>query len=269
MHNEHQTFSSVNEHARRVWCTFVIVIMVALCCCHCNSGDDFAPDISPYEIMDRHYSKAFASQPQRAMQTMEYFGDIEVTGSDVEGSFHFWLTPPVCNLEYWRFNDVEQWDGDNGTATWTCFDGELMSRDDDWTAQRRTVDSLLWLRLDADSLSDWFNLTYLGIEEVNDHACYVIQRTNAVTSDTTVSFIDTVSLIGRKDVLKMKDWSSEVLHSDFREVDGNLMAFRQRWVDLGSDPKPTMVLHYQERLINRSIDSTIYDPPANCPPPWP
>ncbi len=188
----------------------------------CSPARAEEPD--PREIFKRHYEAVGGLERLKALQSGYSEGRIVYDG--LTGTFKQWEAHPIffrLDEEYPVFHQAS---GDDGNQAWVKdVNGKVLIQRDPDTIRRREVQIRLENFEHLDPGSDFFNLTYEGLQIVDDRPCHVVRTTNRLNKDICRSYFDAKNYHQLRQVLKQPDMEIETRFSDFREVEGLLHPF--------------------------------------------
>jgi hypothetical protein len=212
----------------------------------------------PYQILHHHYEAIGGLERLKAERTSYFEGKIEVIG--LEGTIKQWAKMPILKRQEVDLGIFRQTVGDNGRFGWIVDqNGKLQIKKDEATVKKRKVDELLATYDHLDPESEYFTLTLEGIQPVGDVDCYVVRIANNINSDVRLEHINTSDFYLEKSIAMEADHEVHTLHSDFRDVDGIKVPFRQDIEILPIGQKQTIQLSTYESNIE--IESSLFEPP--------
>ena len=216
----------------------------------------------PYEILEAHYEAIGGLELLKAEKTRYFEATLSLFG--LEGQVREWQQKPIRQRQEVDLGIIRQTTGDSGEYAWMVdSNGKLQVMKDEATLKRRKVDALLasfdHIRRD----SEHFVLTLEGTEGVGGKACYVLHLANTVDGNTRTYYVGTDDFLMYKSITREADHESHTLFSDFREVAGLTIAFRQDIELLPLGQKQTVTIVKYES--NPPIDEEIFQPPGAGP----
>jgi hypothetical protein len=220
----------------------------------------FAELADPFIILGKHYEAIGGIEQLKAQRTSHIKGTVVIEGSGLEGTYEEWRERPIRSRQEIDLGIIKQTEGDNGEFSWIVdHNKKLLIRKDERSAKERQVRLLLaeYDHLNRDSEN--FSVAYEGTDTVAEATCYVVQITNSINDNILTQFIDTSSFLLLKSVEVSPDQEQHTTYSDYREVDGIMIAFQQRVTVY-----PTgMVQRMQITEVARNIDinPALYEPP--------
>jgi hypothetical protein len=216
----------------------------------------------PYEILAAHYEAIGGLELLKAEKTRYFEATLQLFG--LEGQIKEWQQRPIRQRQEVDLGIIKQTTGDTGDYAWMVdSNGKLQVMKDETTLKRREVDKLVadfeHLRRD----SEHFVLTFEGTEDVNGTACYVVNLANTIDENTRTYYVGKDDLRMYKSITREADHESHTLFSDFRDVDGLTIAFRQdiELLPLGQKQTATIVKYES----NPEIDEALFQPPGAGP----
>jgi len=237
-----------------------LILLALVLVCALAPATQAAADITdPYEVLDRYYEALGGLDSVKAEQTLHFEATLSVAG--LEGTVHHWEARPDRSRTEVNLVVFTQTTGDNGVIAWEVGpNGKLRIEKDPNALERREVGRRLALFEHLDPASDVFVVTLAGIEQVEGTDCYVIGVASESYHVERTWYIDVVDFLLRKSVEVRPDMQQHAVHSDFREVNGVLHAFRQDIEVLPIGQTQTMVTTLLE--TNVDIDSRLFEPPG-------
>ncbi|MFH1689526.1 MAG: aspartyl protease family protein [Candidatus Eisenbacteria bacterium] len=222
---------------------------------------DAASDITdPYEVLSRHYEALGGLDALRAEESLHFEATFSVSG--LEGTVRHWEARPDRSRTEVDLVVFSQTTGDNGTTAWEVDgNGKLRIEQDPGALARREVGRRLALFEHLDPASDAFTVTLSGTEQVDGADCYVVRVSSESDHVDRTWYIDVADFLLRKSVDVRPDMQQHAVHSDYREVNGVLHAFRQDIEMLPIGQRQTMVATLFE--TNVDIDPGLFDPPSD------
>lgn len=216
----------------------------------------------PYRILEAHYEAMGGLDLLKAEKTRYFEATLSLFG--LEGGVKEWQQKPIRQRQEVDLGIIRQITGDSGEYAWMVdSNGKLQIMKDETTLKKREVDRLIadfeHLRRD----SEYFSLTLEGVEDVNGTACYVLNLANTIDENTKTYYIGTDDFRMYKSINRESDHESHTVFSDFRDVGGILIAFRQdiELLPLGQKQTATIVKYES----NPEIDETLFEPPGAGP----
>jgi len=194
----------------------------------------------------------------KAEKTSYFEGTIEVVG--LEGTIRQWTMKPILKRQEVDLLVFTQTVGDNGRFSWMVDqNGKLQIKKDEATVKRRKVEELLATYDHLDPGSRHFRLTFEGIQLVGDVDCYTVKIANNINEDIRLEYINTSNFYLEKSITMETDHEVHTLHSDFRDVNGVMIPFRQDIEILPIGQKQTIQLSQYESNIE--IEASLFEPP--------
>ncbi len=239
--------------------TKAVVLALLLFCLFTNFGQ---ADISdPYEILQKHYEAVGGIERIKAQETKHFQGTIEIEGTGFGGTFEEWSQRPIKSRQDVDLTVFKLTEGDNGEFSWRVDqNGRLQIKRDEKSLKERQIKTLLAEFDHLNRESPNFDLAFAGIDKVGQTDCYVVEMTNSINKDVATSYYDKSDFRLLKTVLKKSDGEMHTLFSDYREVDGVLVAFREETTEYPTKMKQIMQITNLE--TNVPIDPSVFEPPA-------
>ena len=214
-----------------------------------------------YTILNKYFQAMGGLDRMKAEKSLYFEGDLSLGG--LTGTIKYWGQRPDLSRSDVDLGILKITQGDHGDYTWTIdSNGKLqkVTNFDEATAKRREVQKYLENYEFADPKSKIFTVTYNGKQDVDSVACYRLQITNNINSDTLTYFIDTKDYLLVKSISVGGDDSNDSYFKDYRNIDGLMVAFWTKQV-------PHRTHQAQELTIttyvsNPEIDPSTFEPPS-------
>ncbi len=238
--------------------TFVIIATAALVLAAASA---WAALKDPYEIMSRYYDAIGGLDKVKAQKTGHVEGTIALEGTGLQGTFVEWNEAPIKSRQDVDLTILKQTTGDNGEYAWSVDpNGKLQISRDERSVKDRQVKLLMaqYEHLARDSKT--FALALEKIDTAAGAACYVIRITNTINQDTLRQYIDTATFRLLRSAAKAPDSDTRTTYSDYRNVDGVLVAFRQEALLLPTGMKQIAQLTMME--ANIAVNPVLFEPPT-------
>ena len=224
------------------------------------SGRSWAqPLTDPYEILTKHYEAMGGLERLKTERTRYFEATISVYG--LEGTVREWDETPIQKRQEVDIKVFKQISGDNGKFAWTVDqNGKLQIQKDESTLNKRKVDELMAVydHLNRDSKN--FTLTFEGTEKVGTADCYVVKIANSINKDYMLFYVNTSNLYLEKMTRVSPDQELRAVFSDYRNVNGIQVAFRQENEIAPIGQKQTVQITKYESNI--AIDPALFEPPG-------
>ncbi len=238
------------------------VIICSLILSFLISGSVFAELSDPYEIYLKHYEATGGLEKHKAIKSIFVEGEIDLVGTGLKGSFKQWNELPLRNRQEVDLTIIKQTTGDNGENSWMVDqNGKLRINRDEMTIKQRKLQKLIAEFAHLDKKSEFLKLDFQGKDTVGDVNCYVIMMTNTINDDSTISYFDTESFYLLKTISRMPSGQSITINSDFREIDGMIVSYKQEMTMLPVNM--TQIAQINKMEYNISIDPALFEPPAD------
>jgi outer membrane lipoprotein-sorting protein len=215
----------------------------------------------PYKILESHFNAIGGLDRLEAQTTAYKEGKITIVGAGLEGTFKQWSERPLKSRQETDLKVVSEISGDNGDMSWHVdANGKLLIRRDENTLKERRVRRLMSEYEYANPATEYFALTYEGIEKVDNKDCYVVKMTNTINRDVQRNFYDKSSFYLLKEIITRPDNEHQVIYSDFRKVEGLVLPFKETVRELPTNE--TITVEYSIYELNPKIESALFEPPA-------
>lgn len=236
----------------------VLILFLATALSHCTGLHAELTD--PFIILDKHYEAMGGIEQLQAQRTSHMKGTVVIEGSGLEGTFEEWREMPIRSRQEIDLGIIKQTEGDNGEFSWIVdHNNKLLIRKDERSVKERQVRLLLaeYDHLNGDSEN--FSLAYVGTDTVAEATCYLVKITNNINDNILTQYIDTSSFLLLKSVEVSPDQEQHTTYSDYREVDGIMIAFQQRVTVYPTGMVQRMQI--TEVAHNIDINPALYEPP--------
>jgi outer membrane lipoprotein-sorting protein len=212
----------------------------------------------PYEILARHYDAIGGLEKFEAESTSYFEGTISIFG--MEGTIKQWEHPPYRQRQELSLPVFSYVTGDNGEYAWVVDqNGKLQIQKDEQTLKKREVEALMSAYDFMDPDSDVFTVTYEGIEPVNGEDCYVVKIANNINENVRKLYIRKSDYYEVKSDVIEPDHEMDTVFSDFRDIDGRMIAFRHEIEILPIGQ--SQVVQITKYESNIEIDPAVFEPP--------
>ncbi|UCD16852.1 MAG: aspartyl protease family protein [Candidatus Zixiibacteriota bacterium] len=214
----------------------------------------------PYEILNNHYRAIGGMDRLKALKTVYKEGTISIDGTGLEGTLKSWTELPNKSRQEVDLTVLKQVSGDNGEFAWSVDSNrKIQINRDEKTLEKRRIGMLAaeYDFLNPDSKN--FTVTFEGIKKVENTDCYAVKIANSINDDITISYYDTASFMQVGADVMEPDAQVISIYSDFRDVDGIIMAFKEV-----STFQPTGMIQrveFTRTETNNPIDPSIFEPP--------
>jgi len=236
-----------------------ILIALALVCALAPVARAAADIVDPYEVLERYHEALGGLDRVKAEEALHFEATLSVAG--LEGTISHWEVRPDRSRTYVDLVVFTQTTGDNGTTAWEVgMNGKLRIEQDPGALARREVSRRLALFEHLDPASDIFTVSLEGVEQIDGADCYVVRVASESDHVERVWYIDVADFLMRKSIDIQPDMQQHAVHSDYRDVNGVLHAFRQDIEVLPIGQKQTIVTTLLE--TNVDIDPALFEPPA-------
>jgi hypothetical protein len=219
------------------------------------------PLSDPYQILEKHFD-AIGGLDRLMTQTATYQeGNITIIGAGLEGTFKQWSARPLKLRQETDLEVVSEVSGDNGDVSWHVdANGKLLIRRDENTLKEREVRRLMSEYAYADPETKYFTLTFEGVEKVNNKDCYVVKIANTINKDIQRNLYDKASFYLLKTIIVRPDNETHITYSDFREVDGFVLPFKELINQLPTNE--AIAVEYTLYKLDPKIDTALFEPPS-------
>ena len=214
----------------------------------------------PYLILEKHYEAIGGLDRLRSIQTLYAEGTIGIVGSDLTGVLMLWTSKPQKMRQEVDFKIAKMISGDNGDFRWMVdANGKILVQRDEAVTTEREVQRHMENFEHLDPESEYFAVTFEGVEEVDGTKCYVIKVQNSINETVEHYFYSTESFYLLKRITIRPDREEHTVYTDFREVDGMIMPFHELIETLPTGEKQKIT--YAKYEFNRVIDPIVFEPP--------
>jgi hypothetical protein len=220
-----------------------------------------AQEISdPFEILNRYFEATGGLSRLMAEQTSYSEGTISLGG--MEGTLKVWTSKPGRSKVEVALGPLNITQGDNGEHAWVLDQNgklQVITNPDEATAKRRQVRMLIEEYAFAKQGSEIFTVKLEGVEQVNGRDCYVVRISNNINFDSYTAYVNTQTYMQDKAAFVEDDQSRDVYYSDYREIEGLLVPFKQKEVSHITGQAQDMIL--TQYVSNPEIDEALFEPP--------
>ncbi|KPJ73901.1 hypothetical protein AMJ52_02740 [candidate division TA06 bacterium DG_78] len=214
----------------------------------------------PYTILNKHFETMGGLDAVKAEETVYAEGIVVIEGTGLQGPFKQWVAKPLFSREEVDLEVIRQLSGDNGQLSWIVdANGKLHIEKDEDALKRREVKKLLAEYDHLNPESQYFTLTFDGIEKVGTFECYVITMTNTINEDVKKDFYDTVQYSLVKTIDIHPDEEIHTIYTDYRDVNGVKHAFKETQEIFPIGQRVLVTISKYE--INVPIASAVFEPP--------
>ncbi len=178
----------------------------------------------PYAILSAHYVAIGGLERLKNEKTSYMRGTIRF--AEMDGELQVWAEGIRYRREvdYPAFSQIE---GDNGSYMWSVdLNNKQLVYKDPETLKRRKIRELLEDFENFNPMSEYFELIFKGIDDVNGEQCYVIETRNTINRDVYYDYfsIETFRLL--RQTIQEPYLKITTHYSDFRTLNEMTYAFR-------------------------------------------
>ena len=239
----------------------LMVIALPVLAILANPAFSEKPLSDPYQILKRHFDTIGGLDRLKSQTTTYKEGRITIVGAGLEGTFKQWTERPLKLRQETDLKVVSEISGDNGDVSWHVdANGKLLIRRDENTLKERQVRQLMSEYEYADPASEYFTLTFDGVQKVDDQDCYVIAISNTINKNIQRNFYDLSNFYLLKEILTRPDNEYQVIYSDFRKVEGFVLPFKETGRELPTNE--IITVEYSIYELNPKVDIALFEPPA-------
>jgi len=215
----------------------------------------------PYQILAKHFEAIGGLDNLRAQKTVFKEGTISIEGTGLEGTFKQWSERPLKLRQETDLKVVSSVNGDNGEFSWLVDqNSKVLIKRDEITLKERQVRKMMEEYDYAGPESEYFTVTFEGVEKITGRDCYVVKITNNINQDIQKNFYDQDNFYLLKTVTVKPDYETHISYSDFRKVDGFVIPFREDVTQLPTNE--TFVAKYSSYKFGIDVDETLFEPPS-------
>lgn len=214
----------------------------------------------PYQILAKHYAAVGGLEVLKAQKTIYKQSTVTIEPAGLKGILKQWSERPLKMRQEIDLTVVQSVFGDNGEHAWSVDpNGKLQVRRDERTMQERKIRKLMneYKHLEPDS--PYFTLLYKGIEKVDAEDCHIVEITNTINDDTLLHYYSTASFYLLKSISIGPAMEEHTSYSDFREIEGMVLPFRESVEVLPTNEK--QVFEHAEYKFNLEIEPLLFEPP--------
>ncbi|KYK38108.1 MAG: hypothetical protein AYK18_07990 [Theionarchaea archaeon DG-70] len=214
----------------------------------------------PYQILKKHYAAVGGLDILKAQKTTYTHGTVSIEGAGLKGTFRQWDERPLKMRQEIDLIVVKSVFGDNGDYAWSVDpNGKILVQRDERTMQEREIKKLMNQYEHVNPNSPYFKISYKGIEKVDNEDCYLIEITNVINEDTLLNYYSTNSFYLLKAASIKPAVEQQVSYSDFRQVAGMILPFREIVETLPTHEK--QIFEYTAYQFNVEIEPHHFEPP--------
>ncbi len=215
----------------------------------------------PYQILEKHFEAIGGLDKLKAHKTMYKEGKIIIEGAGIEGTFKQWSERPLKLRQETDLKVVSEVSGDDGEVSWHVdANGKVLIRRDEHTLKEREVRRLMEEYEYLNPESEYFILTFEGVEKTNGKDCYAVKITNRINEDIQRNFYDKSSLYLLKTMIIKPDNETHISYSDFRRVNGIVFSFNEAVTQFPTNE--TVTVEYSTYNFSVTIDDALFEPPT-------
>jgi len=215
---------------------------------------------NPYQIFQRYYEAIGGVEKLKSVKTAYLEGTTIYDG--LKGRFKQWEESPLRYRLEEDFTVISQIEGDDGHFSWIKdTNGKVMIRRDEETIKRRKLKIRLENFEHLQSDSNFFSLSFEGIQKIGNDQCYVVKLANRINHDILWNFFDTRHFLLRKSILKQPDIEIHTIYSDYHETYGIKIAYYEESDIFPREKKE--IIQIEKCLINTDIDNSVFNMPEN------
>jgi hypothetical protein len=216
----------------------------------------------PYQIMARHYEAVGGLDRLKAIKTIFARGEFSIVGSDLKGTVKSWEEKPLRMRMEIDLGVVQLVFGDDGEKNWHIdVNKKILVREDEAMIKERKIKELMadFAHLDPDS--PVFDISFEGVEKVNNEDCYVVKIANKINENIEYHYYDKKSYYLVKKIEVKPDREDHTEYADFRSIDGVIQPFHEISKNLSTGE--IQEIDYTEYLINPEIAADIFEIPQD------
>jgi len=241
-------------------CQIAIAILISVILLEVGGGFVWANLTNPYEIYRKHYDAMGGLDRLKAIKTT--YSEGTTVYDYLEGTFKLWEETPLRYRLEEDFSVIKLVRGDNGQIAWSRdTNGKVLIERDEETIKRREIKKRLENFEHLVPNSEYFSLSFEGIQKIEALDCYVVKISNSINNDITWNYFETHSFYLKKSVLKMPDIEIHSRYSDYRDVGGIKHSFYEESYILPRDKKE--IIRLSRFQINPEINRSVFELPEN------
>ena len=240
------------KHWKKTALYGLMILMAATAAAQGNLTD-------PFEILNRHVAANGGLDRLKAERRQYLEADIALAG--LQGTLKIWTEKPNRTRNEIDLGILKMTQGDNGEYGWQLdSNGKLQktTKFDEATLKRRELTERMGEFEYLDKNSEIFEVTFGGVEKVDDKDCYVIVIKNKINTDVHTSYINTKTFLLEKSSAIQGENSSDSYYADYRDVNGIMVAYWTKQVmhETGQDQEITITQY----VSNPEIDPSLFEP---------
>jgi hypothetical protein len=214
----------------------------------------------PYEIIDRNLEASGGLKNLKAEKTQYMEGGFAL--GTFKGTIKIWAMDPDLSRVEVDLGILKATQGDNGEYQWTLDSNnklQKITKPDQAAVKRREVKRLMADYEYADRESKVFKVSYGGVREVDSKNCYMVIIANNINDDIDTNYINARTFLMEETASIAGENSSDSYFGDYRKVDGLMIPFYIKQVELRTGQAQEITL--TKYVSNPDIDPAIFDPP--------
>ncbi|UCC11650.1 MAG: aspartyl protease family protein [candidate division WOR-3 bacterium] len=216
----------------------------------------------PYMILEKHHAAIGGLDRLRSIQTLYAEGTVSIIGSDLTGSLVLRTAKPLKRRQEVDFKIAKMISGDNGDFRWSLdANGKILIHRDESVITEREVQRHMENFEHLDPGSEYFAVTFKGMDAVDGKECYVVEVRNSINETFERHFYSTESYYLLKRITFRPDREEHTTYSDFREVDGMILPFLELTKTLPTGEQQQMV--YTKYEYDKQFDPILFEPPQD------
>jgi hypothetical protein len=223
-----------------------------------GSGPGSKALVDPYGLLEKHLDAMGGLERVRSLTTRYYEADITFMG--MQGNARVWEERPMLKRREMSLGILQMTSGDNGDISWMVDpNGKLQVVKDETALERRRVEALLESYEHANPESEYFTLSFQGMEMVGDKECYVVEILNAINDDVRLRYFDPDTFLLVKAVDPQESFEVHTVVSDYREVGGIKIPFHRE-----ADIQPIgqrQLIRITRYEVDVAAEPGMFDPP--------
>lgn len=218
-----------------------------------------AQDMNPYEILNNYYDAIGGLDKVKAEENFHFEGIIKIVGAGIEGIVDYWEISPNKIYQEIDLKVMKFTTGDNGNFSWIVDqNGKLQIQRDENTLNSRIIDELNAKFEFLDPESEYFQLKYEGIENIEGKDCYCIRTTNSINEDTIYEYYDIENYLLIKSIDVERSGESYTMFKEYKEVNGVLHPFLEETTDKITNEQQILQITLFE--TNIEVDESLFEP---------
>ncbi len=186
---------------------------------------------NPYEILEKHFESIGGLENLKNEKSSYFEAEIEILGTGLKGTLNSWTESPIKSKIVTDLTVFKETEGDNGEFFWKAdANNKVQISKDENKEKERQNKKLLAEFEQLNPNSKFFELSFEGIQEVEEKETYVLKTQSFVDESVNFDFYDCEIFMLLKSENVEENDKVETFFSDYKSVNGIQKAFTQKTV---------------------------------------